>query len=180
MDRTLRNCVKFHSAALKSRVTRADTGAVPAVTPRNPRADQIMKTRKQKAPVSERARRPTKRGAARRPAAARGKAASATPTESRSQEDGSLTLAAECTVAQADSLRSQLARRLDESGAVTVDVSAVQRIDTAGLQLLAAFVRDRRTAGRAVEWRGRASALDAAAGLLGLRDMLELPAEAGR
>jgi ABC-type transporter Mla MlaB component len=139
-----------------------------------------MTTRKHRTPVSNRARRPTKRSAAQRPAAARSKAASATPPESHSHDDGSLTLAAQCTVAEADSLKSQLARRLPESGPVTVDVSALQRIDTAGLQLLAAFVRDRRTAGRAVAWRGRASALETAAGLLGLRDMLELPGEAGR
>ena len=61
-----------------------------------------------------------------------------------------------------------------------MDVSALQRIDTAGLQLLAAFVRDRRTAGRAVEWRGRAAALDSAASLLGLNDMLERAGEADR
>ncbi|HTX04430.1 MAG TPA: STAS domain-containing protein [Steroidobacteraceae bacterium] len=141
-----------------------------------------MKTRKQKTPVSKRAtRRPPKRGVApRRPATARGKAASAASASSRSHDDGSLTLAAECTVAEAESLKAQLVRRLDEAGPVTVDVSAVQRIDTAGLQLLAAFVRDRRTAGRAVQWRGRAAALDSAAGLLGLRDMLELSGEVSR
>jgi ABC-type transporter Mla MlaB component len=61
-----------------------------------------------------------------------------------------------------------------------VDVTALQRIDTAGLQLLAAFVRDRRTAGRMVAWRGRSAALDAAAGLLGLDSMLELQGEARR
>ncbi|MGH8297082.1 MAG: STAS domain-containing protein [Steroidobacteraceae bacterium] len=91
-----------------------------------------------------------------------------------------LRLAAQCTVAEAESLQSELARRLSEPAPVTVDVNALERIDTAGLQLLAAFVRDRRTAGRAVEWRGRPSALDAAAGLLGLCDMLELAGEAGR
>jgi phospholipid transport system transporter-binding protein len=91
-----------------------------------------------------------------------------------------LTLAAECTVAEADGLKAELARRLDESGPVTMDVTALQRIDTAGLQLLAAFVRDRRTAGRSVAWRGRAAALEAAASLLGLNGMLELPHEAGR
>jgi ABC-type transporter Mla MlaB component len=140
-----------------------------------------MKTRKQKTPVSQRARhRPTKRGAARaRAAAPRGKAASAKPA-GHIHGDGWLALAAECTVAEAEALKSQLSRRLDESGPVTVDVTALQRIDTAGLQLLAAFVRDRRSAGRPVEWRGRASALEAAAGLLGLHDMLELPREADR
>lgn len=141
-----------------------------------------MTTRKQKKPVSKRApHRPKKHGAAPpRKAAARGKPASAKPPRRRVPRDGSLTLAAECTVAEADSLKSELARRLDESEPVTVDVSALQRIDTAALQLLAAFVRDRRTAGRAVTWRGRAAALETAAGLLGLNDMLELPGEVGR
>jgi ABC-type transporter Mla MlaB component len=69
---------------------------------------------------------------------------------------------------------------VDEAGPLTLDVSALQRIDTAGLQLLAAFVRDRRAAGRAVAWGGRAAALEAAAVLLGLNHMLELPGEAGR
>ena len=90
-----------------------------------------------------------------------------------------MTLVAECTAAAADSLKSDLARRLDEREAVVVDVSALQRIDTAGLQLLAAFVRDRRVAGRTVQWRGRAAALDTAAALLGLSAMLELPGEDG-
>jgi ABC-type transporter Mla MlaB component len=141
-----------------------------------------MKTRKQKSPVSKRARHPAaKHSPARsRPATARRKAASGTRRASRPPEDGALTLAADCTVAEVDALKSALTRRLNESAPVTLDVSALQRIDTAGLQLLAAFVRDRRTAGRAIAWRGRASALEAAAGLLGLHHMLELPGEAGR
>ena len=141
-----------------------------------------MKTRKQKTRVSQRAPHGAKkRGAAlRRPAARSGKGASATPPRKRIRRDASLLLGAECTVAEADALKAELARRVAESGPVTVDVSALQRIDTAGLQLLAAFVRDRRTAGRAVAWRGQAAALEAAAGLLGLHDMLELPRGAGR
>lgn len=131
-----------------------------------------MKTRKQQTPVKKRAdRRPPKRSTKpRRPAAARAKAPRAP----------ALRLAAECTVAQADSLKAGLTRLVDEATAVTLDVSALQRIDTAGLQLLAAFVRDRRAAARAVEWRGRAPALDAAADLLGLRGMLQLAGEDGR
>ncbi len=143
-----------------------------------------MKTRKQKSPVRKRAsRRPTRRNA---PAAARGKAATGTKAAaSRSLQGGaaaerSLALAAECTVAAADSLKSQLVGKLDESAPVILDVRALQRIDTAALQLLAAFVRDRRAAGRAVEWHGRAAALDSAAALLGLDDMLELPGEVSR
>jgi ABC-type transporter Mla MlaB component len=138
-----------------------------------------MKTRKQKSPASRRARHSTtKHGPARsRPATGRRKAASGMRRARRPPEDGALTLAANCTVAEVDTLKSVLTRRLNESDPVTLDVSALQRIDTAGLQLLAAFVRDRRTAGRAIAWRGRAPALEAAAGLLGLHLMLELPGE---
>ncbi|HEY6517376.1 MAG TPA: STAS domain-containing protein [Steroidobacteraceae bacterium] len=126
-----------------------------------------MTTRKKQTPVKKQAHsRPAKRGAPGR--------------RTRGQRNKSLILAAECTVAGADTLKAQLTRRLGESSPVTVDVRALQRIDTAGVQLLAAFVRDRRTAGRAVAWRGRAPALEAAAGLLGLYAMLELPRETGR
>jgi phospholipid transport system transporter-binding protein len=141
-----------------------------------------MKTRKQKTPVSKRAhRRPSKHGkAGRAPAAARGKAAPTPAPLGTVADDGALTLGAECTVVEADAIKAQLAQRLQESACVTMDVTALQRIDTAGLQLLAAFVRDRRTAGLAVQWRGRAPALETAAGLLGLNDMLELPGEVSR
>jgi ABC-type transporter Mla MlaB component len=146
-----------------------------------------MKTRKQPTPVKKRTRsRPIKRGAGGLPPEAPPYAPRASGggpqgrrEATRIHEDGSLILTAECTVAEADALKSELARRLPEPEPVTVDVSALQRIDTAGLQLLAAFVRDRRTAGHVVAWRGRACALEAAAGLLGLRAMLELPGEVG-
>ena len=167
MDLRLRNCVKFHRAELKSRVTGADTGAVPAVTPQIRAPIKIMTIRKQQTPARKRTRARSAKRRAAKPAAGRGRG------------DGSLLLAAECTIAQADALKAELGRRLPEAAPVTLDVSALQRIDTSGLQLLAAFVRDRRTAGRTVAWRGQASALTTAAGLLGLRDMLELPREAG-
>jgi anti-anti-sigma regulatory factor len=84
-------------------------------------------------------------------------------------------VAAECTVADAGLLKIQLAKLLEESGVVTLDISAVQRIDTAGLQVIAAFVRERESQGRPVQWRGHAPALSNAARLLGLRGVLGLP-----
>ena len=178
MGRRPRNCVKFHRAQLKSRVTRADTGAVPAVTPRIRARTQIMTTRKQQTPAKKRARsRPARHGLP--PRAPRGRGDVRRKSTRREPRDGALLLAADCTVAQADTLKSELERRLQEPAPVTLDVGALQRIDTAGLQLLAAFVRDRRTAGRAVTWRGEAASLTTAASLLGLSDMLELPREAG-
>lgn len=141
-----------------------------------------MKTRKKQTAAKKGApARPAKRSATgRRPATRLGKGAGAARPERAPAADGSLALAAECTVAEAEALKSGLAQRLREPGPVTLDVSALQRIDTAGLQLLAAFVRDRRNAGLATSWRGRAAALDAAAARLGLSAMLELPDEAGR
>jgi ABC-type transporter Mla MlaB component len=139
-----------------------------------------MTTRKKQTAAKKRSRsRPAKRRAGGLSPEAPPCALGASGGGPQGRRKNPLLLAAECTVAGADALKSELGRLLQRSEPVTLDVSAVQRIDTAGLQLLAAFVRDRRTAGRTVAWRGRASALETAAGLLGLRDMLELPREAG-
>ena len=87
-------------------------------------------------------------------------------------------LAAECTVADAGTLKSGLAKLLEEAQTVAVDISAVQRIDTAGLQVLTAFVLDRMVQDRDVEWVGHAPAMTAAAALLGLNSILKLPTAA--
>jgi anti-anti-sigma regulatory factor len=92
--------------------------------------------------------------------------------------NGTFAVAAECTVADASSLKAGLAKLLDESGIVTVDIGAVQRIDTAGLQVIATFVRERESHGRQVQWRGHAPAMSAAAKLLGLGTLLKLPTPA--
>jgi ABC-type transporter Mla MlaB component len=85
-------------------------------------------------------------------------------------------LAAECLVAGASTLKESLASLLDEPQPITLDITALQRIDTAGLQVLAAFIRERAGHGRTVTWRGTAPALTSAAQLLGLTSLLGLPA----
>lgn len=87
-----------------------------------------------------------------------------------------LALAAECTVSDAISLKERLAGLLDEPQTVTLDITALQRIDTAGMQVITAFVRERAGHGRPVEWQGTAPVLAAAARLLGLTSLLKLPA----
>jgi ABC-type transporter Mla MlaB component len=87
-----------------------------------------------------------------------------------------LALAAECTVADAGSLKERLAGLLNEPQTVTLDVTALQRIDTAGLQVITAFIRERTGLGRQVEWQGTAPVLATAAQLLGLGSLLKLPA----
>ena len=90
-------------------------------------------------------------------------------------EGGTFAVAADCTVADAGSLKAGLAKLLEDPETVAIDISAVQRIDTAGLQILTTFVLDRMVQDRDVEWVGHAPALTAAATLLGLNPILKLP-----
>ena len=57
---------------------------------------------------------------------------------------------------------------------MVLDAAAVTRIDTAALQLLAAFVRDRRLTGGLIKWHGVSEELTNAARLLGMDAMLAL------
>jgi ABC-type transporter Mla MlaB component len=85
----------------------------------------------------------------------------------------------ECVIANAESLKSQLCQLLPAAAPVTLDLSALQRVDTAGLQLLAAFVRERVAQGREVRTLGAAPGVLAAAALLGLGPLLERDAPQG-
>jgi ABC-type transporter Mla MlaB component len=85
-----------------------------------------------------------------------------------------LALAAECLICDASSLKASLAGLLDEPLPVTLDITALQRIDTAGLQVITAFVRERAAHGHTVEWKGTAPVLANAARLLGLTSLLRL------
>ena len=96
-------------------------------------------------------------------------------TRTRSPAAGAFALSAECTVAQSAALRSGLLKLLPKATPITLDVAAVKRIDTAAMQLLAAFVRERASRGRQVEWRGSTPAFTSAARLLGLASVLSLP-----
>ena len=106
----------------------------------------------------------------------RGRGAQTPDTDTGHKPDGgTFALAAECTVADAGTLKAGLAKLLEDAETVAVDISAVQRVDTAGLQLLTTFVLDRMVQDRDVEWMGYSPALTAAATLLGLNSILKLP-----
>src|ERR1041385_8428919 len=83
-------------------------------------------------------------------------------------------LPAECAIATAAALRAALLKRLTDAGNVQIDASAVRRIDTASLQVLAAFARDRRAGSLAFEWLDVPACLTEAASLLDLTDALGL------
>lgn len=79
----------------------------------------------------------------------------------------------ECTLAEVHDLKSKLAARLKAEHPVCVDVSGVRRIDTASLQLLAAFARDRHASRLAVDLRGESEAFAEGVRLLGLRELFD-------
>jgi ABC-type transporter Mla MlaB component len=122
------------------------------------------------------ASRPARGGHLPGPPRAAGTARTATPPPPVKKHPTTLALAAECMVSGASSLKESLAALLDEPLPVTLDITTLQRIDTAGLQVITAFVRERAGHGRTVEWQGTAPALTTAAQLLGLTSLLGLPA----
>jgi len=89
------------------------------------------------------------------------------------KKSGELALPPECIVADAIHLKAQL-NKLVSKPVVTLDAAAVKRVDTASLQLLTAFVRERQKDGKAVEWRATDGAFADAARLLGLNALLGL------
>ncbi|SFW62537.1 STAS domain-containing protein [Luteibacter sp. UNCMF366Tsu5.1] len=90
-----------------------------------------------------------------------------------------LALDADLRIGAAPALRDALLGALAAGEAVQLDGTAVTQIDTAGLQVLAAFSRDARAAGLPVAWTGVSDPLRRGVSVLGLHALIELPAEAG-
>jgi ABC-type transporter Mla MlaB component len=88
--------------------------------------------------------------------------------------DPLVVLAANCSVKDAAALKTSLCAFSNHGDAVTLDVSAVERVDTATMQLLCAFVRDRGGRNQGVTWRGESAALQDAVRLLGVGALLGL------
>ena len=90
--------------------------------------------------------------------------------------DAGLTLSPQCTLRDADELKSSLAALVEAPDDITVDASSVERIDTASLQLLVAFVATRKASGRVVRWTAPSETFMTCAMRLGLRGPLQLDA----
>lgn len=88
-----------------------------------------------------------------------------------------LVLPADCRIAAQVALKQALMDAL-ETGGIVLDGRAVERTDTAALQLLTLFQREVKARGSSLSWCGASDALNEAAGLLGLTQILELPAAA--
>jgi anti-anti-sigma regulatory factor len=88
--------------------------------------------------------------------------------------DGVLRLPPQCAIRDAALLLEQLLLHIEHSAPVYIDAAQVERIDTAALQLLVAFVQDRKAEGRAVVWLDCSEAMVRAARALGLSRELAL------
>ncbi|HTP38311.1 MAG TPA: STAS domain-containing protein [Steroidobacteraceae bacterium] len=71
-------------------------------------------------------------------------------------------------IREAAAFRQSLLDLLAEDHPVVIDVSEVERVDTAALQLLFAFERDRRARGASVVWQGVSAAFRDGVKTLGL------------
>lgn len=81
-------------------------------------------------------------------------------------------------IASAEDLKARLADHIDRPDAVQLDAGQVDRVHTASLQLLCAFVRDRQRSGQQTRIHPVAPELQAAAQTLGLQRALGLEDEA--
>jgi phospholipid transport system transporter-binding protein len=72
-----------------------------------------------------------------------------------------------CTFREAADLKSSLLPWVSHPDSVTLDVSALQRLDAAAMQVICAFLRDRHNEKLPVTWEGSSGAMNEAVGLLG-------------
>lgn len=93
------------------------------------------------------------------------------PPASQASVAQTLCLPSDCT-GDATAIKSQLLAHLEWASAVCLDVREVRRVDTAALQLLAAFVRERRTSGRPTSWSALSEAFETSVRKLGMRPLL--------
>jgi phospholipid transport system transporter-binding protein len=83
---------------------------------------------------------------------------------------------ADCRIADVGDLQRQLRLAL-EAPQIVLDASAVERVDTAALQLLVVFQREAAKRGKQMNWAGVSAPLHEAASQLGLAQTLALPAK---
>jgi anti-anti-sigma regulatory factor len=90
----------------------------------------------------------------------------------------SYALGSSCTMREAAVIKAELLKLLNADQTVVLDVSAVERIDTSALQLLCAFMRDRRAQRLTTRWAGNHQAFSEAVDIVGLATALNYRREA--
>ncbi|HKT28544.1 STAS domain-containing protein [Dyella sp.] len=94
----------------------------------------------------------------------------------KSKGEARISIPADCRIAEVGALHTQLRGAL-ESSQIILDGGAVDRIDTAALQLLVVFQREAKQRERQLQWAGASAPLYDAASQLGLVEAMALPAK---
>lgn len=92
--------------------------------------------------------------------------------KTRAAKPNEVKLEARLTIAQAPALHKQLLEFIAAGRPLTIDVGAVEEVDTAALQLLLAAKQTFEARQVALHWRSSSPALQRAAGLIGLANAL--------
>jgi anti-anti-sigma regulatory factor len=109
------------------------------------------------------------------PAAATGGTAAAVPEAAAAAGPMTLALPADFRMAAQTAFKQQLLGALDHD-AIVLDGGAVERVDTAALQLLVVFQRELDARKRVPTWQSASPVLTEAADVLGLTQILKMPA----
>jgi len=99
----------------------------------------------------------------------------ATASAAQGQAPAGLKLEASCTLRDSIDMQFQLLAVDFGESDVVIDGSGVERIDTAGLQMLLSFVKHQAGRGKRVQWTGASPDLVRGSQLLGIAGMLALP-----
>jgi anti-anti-sigma regulatory factor len=91
---------------------------------------------------------------------------------------GQIVLGVACTIHEAQALRAHLLEQATHPGPYEIDGGSVERIDTAGLQLVVAFALDCLERNVHYVWKARSPVLEEAIQVLGVAPLLESPGAA--
>jgi len=78
-------------------------------------------------------------------------------------------------IARVEGLHHEMEDILKQAVPTTIEAMDVSRVDTAALQLIAVFIKDMGSAGAGITWNGVSDEFLAAAKLVGLEKVLNLP-----
>lgn len=97
------------------------------------------------------------------------------PATSAGNAPRTVVLGTTCTIEDVAQLRNDLITHLAANKPIIIDATRLERIDTAGVQLLAAFAIDCLEQGIVFAWKQRPAVLEEAIRLLGLGALMESP-----
>jgi len=79
-----------------------------------------------------------------------------------------------CVINNAEALKQSMLAQINEDESIFLDGSSVSQLDTAGIQLLYAFVQEATLRNKPVQWSNPSEKLIEVAELLGMREKLGL------